>query len=112
MAGPAIDALAAVAGIGCQQLLEQAGAELGHRGADRQLQRGQPFPADAERARRQLGEAGYLGREGRLKLVEEPPFSAPGPAGGASSASAEIGLASQISSLTSTSSPTRDLNRL
>lgn len=34
---PAIDALAPVPGVGAQQLLQQRGAQPGHRSADRQL---------------------------------------------------------------------------
>ena len=62
MAGPAIDALTAVAGIGRQQLLEQAGAELCHRGADRQLQSSQAFwpGGGSQGARCLLGETLYF----------------------------------------------------
>lgn len=49
---PAIDALAPVPGVGAQQLLQQRGAQPGHRSADRQLHCDQvaaEFTAEVER---------------------------------------------------------------
>jgi len=100
---PAVDAGTALSGVGCEQLLEQRAAQLGHRHADREFHRGQPLaPASAaERAGCLPGEPGYLGGELRLELRVEAPFSAVG-GGAASSASGDSPLASQIASLTST----------
>lgn len=104
MAGPALDPRAAVARVGAQQLLQQPAADPGHRGPDGQLH---PFQVTgrAQGPRRQRRQAGYLGRELRLELPEEPPFS-PGVPAGPSPASGETGRAWQIASLTSTISPT------
>jgi len=73
-----------VAGVYPQHVLEQTPAELGHRGADRQLQSSQAFwpGGGSQRARCLLGEMLCLRRELRFELTEEPLFSAPGPAGG------------------------------
>jgi hypothetical protein len=57
----------------------------------------------AERARSQFGQPGYLGGELRLERADEPPLSPTVSVGvWGSSVNAEIGLASQIASLTST----------
>jgi len=103
VAGPAVGARAAVAGIGGQQPFQQRTTQSQHRGADRQLHRRQALPG-AQRPRGQRRPALYLGGELGLEPGAEPPFSPsassraePPPAAGA-----ETGLASQIASLTST----------
>ena len=108
-----VDPLTAMSGVGREELVEQRGAQLGHRGPDRELHRSQALgPTVAERACRQLGQPGYFGGELRLELGEEPLFSASGSLGWASAASGGTGLASQIASLTCTISPTITLKRL
>jgi hypothetical protein len=104
MTGLALDPRPAVAGVGAQQLLQQPAADPGHRGPDGQLH---PFQVAgrAKRARGQRRQVGYLGRELRLELTEEPPFS-PGVPAGPSPASGKTGRASQIASFTSAISPT------
>ena len=101
MPGPAVDPRPAVPGVGGQQLLQQRRAQLGHRGADRQLHRGQARTRGAQRGGRERGQPLYLGGELRRDLRVEPPFSSPVAAGGAVAAGFG-GRASQISSLTAT----------
>ncbi len=100
MACPAACPRAAVTVISGQQAFQQAAAQRGHGGADRQLHRLQAT-ACAQRGRRQRGKALYLGGRLRRERLAEPPLS---PAGPASSSAAEgvTGLASQIASFTST----------
>ena len=97
----AVDPRPAVPGVGGQQALQQLGAELGHRGADRQLHRRHARPG-AQRVRGQRGQPLYLGRERRGDLVAEPPFSSPVVAAGGADTAGFGGRASQIASLTST----------
>jgi hypothetical protein len=59
-----------------QQAGEQAGAEPGHRGADRQLHGRQALPG-AQGPCGQRGQVLYLGGEVRLEPGEEPPLSPP-----------------------------------
>ena len=77
MAVPAAGARAAVASVQAQQVLQQAPAELQHRGADRQLHRLQPAPG-GQRAGRLGGQPSYLGRRLRREpggeLIAEPFF--------------------------------------
>jgi hypothetical protein len=101
MAGAAVHPRAAVAGVGGQQLLQQASAQPGHRGADRQLGRFQALPAGGQRPRRHAGQALYLGGGLRRERRTEPPLSPDGSPGGWLAAAA-TGLASQIASDTST----------
>ena len=98
---PAVDPRPAVPGVGGQQLLQQLGAQLDHRGADRQLHR-RHARAGAQRVGRQRGQPLYLGRERRGDLVAEPPFSSPVVAAGGAVAAGLGGRASQIASLTAT----------
>lgn len=104
MAGRAPGPHPAVADVGTQQLLQQPAADPRHRGPDGQLHPLQ-VTGRAQGARGQRRQAGYLGRELRLELTEEPPFS-PGVPAGPSPSSGKSGRASQIASLTSTISPT------
>lgn len=98
---PAIDALAPVPGVGAQQLLQQRGAQPGHRSADRQLHCDQVGTEDPS-APTERNQPLYLGGELRRDLVAEPPFLCPVvPAGGAVAAGFG-GRASQIASLTAT----------
>ena len=99
MAGAAVHPRAAMPGIQGQQALQQAGAQPGHRGADRQLHRLQAL-AGAEGPRGRRGQALYLGGELRLECRAEPPLSPPC-SGGPPPASRLTGRASQIASLTS-----------
>lgn len=115
MPSPAVNVLATMTGIQAQQVLQQPGTQLGHRGADRQFHHRQPLSTvGGKRGRREGGQPGYLGGEGRLERAEEPPFSAPVPVGldASPAANGDTGLALQIASLTSTSSPTICLNCL
>src|SRR5439155_18923657 len=98
---PAVDPGSAVAGVGVQELLQQAGPQMQHRGADRQLRGFQALARGAQGASGPLGQLVYLRRELRLQLVAEPPFSSSVPAGGAAAA-VSGGRASQMASLTST----------
>ena len=102
--GPALHPGTPVANVGGQQVFQQPRAQPCHGGADRQLHRLQASAAGAQRPGGQPGEVVYLSgglrRERRGELGAEPPFSAPGPAGG-SSAGAVGGRASQIASFTS-----------
>ncbi|VBA45418.1 hypothetical protein LAUMK13_05462 [Mycobacterium innocens] len=100
MSLPAVDPRPAVPGVGGQQLLQQRGAKLGHRGADRQLHRGQAR-ARAQCVGGDRGQPVYLGGDLRRDLLAEPLFSSPVAAGGAEAAGFG-GRASQIASLTST----------
>jgi hypothetical protein len=54
MTGPAVDARPPMAAVGGQQPLQEAAADAGHCGADRQLHSLQA-PAGRQRARRRLG---------------------------------------------------------
>ena len=101
VAGSAVDAGAAVPGVHRQQVLKQRGAQLGHGGPDGQLDRAQAVGSATEGVRGQGGQAGYLRGELLLEAGEEPPLSSPASTGGASSASADTGRASQIASFTS-----------
>lgn len=113
MALPAVDPRAALPGVERQQTLEQRPTQPQHGGADGQLDRAQAVALGLrQRARRQLAESPYLGRELRLELDEEPLFSSSVSPGAASSASADTGRAAQIAALTSTISPTIALKRL
>jgi hypothetical protein len=100
VAGPAVHPRAAVAGVPPEQVFQQPAAQPGHRGPDRQLHRVQAA-AGSQRARRQAGQAPYLGGDLRRERLAEPPLSPAGAAGG-SPAAGVTGLASQIASLTST----------
>jgi len=107
MACPAVDPWSTVAAVQAQQVRQQRGAEFAHRRPDRQLHRGQTLTAlptvGAERARSQFGQPGYFGGELRLERADEPPLSPTVSVGvWGSSVNAEMGLASQIASLTST----------
>ena len=99
MPGPTVDPRTVVSGVGGQQLAQQRRAQLGHRGADRQLHRLQVGSALAQRAGSQPV---YLGRELRPDLLAELLFSSPVAAGGAVVASVFGGRASQMASLTAT----------
>ncbi len=77
------------------------GAQLGHRGADRQLHRAQGR-AGPQRGGSQRSEPVYLSGELRRDLRAEPPFSSPVGAAGGAVAAGLGGRASQISSLTAT----------
>ena len=100
MADAAVHPGPTVPGVGGQQSVQQLGAQLRHRGADRQLHRPHAGAA-TERVGGQRGQPLYLGRERRGDLVAEPLFSSPVAAGGAVAATSG-GRASQISSLTAT----------
>ena len=104
MTCPAVDPRPTAAAVQAQQAFQQRGAEFGHRRPDRQFHRGQALgTVSAERAGRQFCQPSYLGGELRLERADEPPLSPTGLVGvWPSSANAEIGLASQIASLTST----------
>ena len=80
MTGPAVHPGTAVAGVGGQQVFQQAGTQPGHRGPDSQLHRLQAADGP-QRARRHGGQALYLGRGLRLERLAEPPLSPAGPAG-------------------------------
>ncbi len=58
MTGPAVDPRTAMSGVYPQQVLQQTCADVFHRGADREFQRGQAFwpGGGSQRARRLLGE--------------------------------------------------------
>jgi len=100
MTGPPVHPGTAVAGVGGQQVFQQAGAQPGHRGPDSQLHRLQAA-AGTQRARRHSGQPLYLGRGLRGERLAEPPLSPAGPAGDRS-AGGVTGPASQIASFTST----------
>jgi len=100
MAGPAVHAGAAVAGVGGQQVFQQAGAQPGHRRTDRQLGRLQAA-AGTQRTCRHRGQPPYLGRGLRRERLAEPPLSPAGPAGDCS-AGGVTGRAWQIASFTAT----------
>jgi hypothetical protein len=76
MSRAVVDPWPAVAGVGRQQPAQQRSAQPHHRGADRQLHRGQALTGGAQRARRERGQPVYLGRELRFERLAEPPFSA------------------------------------
>jgi hypothetical protein len=101
MPSPTVDPRTVVSGVGGQQLLQQRRAQLGHRGADRQLHRLQVGSAPAQRVGSQRRQPVYLGGELRHDLLAEPLFSSPVAAGGAVAAGFG-GRASQIASLTAT----------
>ena len=75
----AVDPRPAVPGVDGQQLPQQRGAQPGHRGADRQLQRLKARTRPAQRVRRERGQPLYLGRELRRDLLAEPPYLCWGP---------------------------------
>ena len=77
MAGAAVDVLAAVPGVGGQQPLQQLGAQVGHRGADRQLHGLQAVAGGVQPLGRQRGQPFYLGRELGRDLLAEPLFHPP-----------------------------------
>jgi hypothetical protein len=87
-----------VAGIGGQQLLQDAGARLQHPGADDGLRRLQPTVTAAQRPGRFRRQPAYLGGLLPRERVEEPPFSPSGTEGAPGPAAL---LASQIFSFTS-----------
>ena len=91
----AVDSRAAVPGVGGQQLAQQRGAQLGHRGADRQLHRLQAR-AGPQRGGSQRSEPVYLSGELRRDLRAEPPSSSPVGAAGGAVAAGLGGRASQI----------------
>ena len=76
MADAAVHPGPAVPGVGGQQSLQQLGAQLRHRGADRQLHRPHAGAA-TQRVGGQRGQPLYLGRERRGDLVAEPLFFVP-----------------------------------
>ena len=101
--GAAIHRRAAVPGIQGQQVFQQARAQPGHRGPDRQFHRRQALPG-AQGPGRQRRQPLYLGGRLRREPCPEPPFSPSGSCGpgGSPAAGAAAGRASQIASFTST----------
>ena len=102
MPGLAVDPRPAMSGVGGQQLPQQHGTKLGHRGADGQLHRAQSRTRRAQRVDRERRQPFYLGRDLRRDLVVEPPFSSPVVAAGGAVAAGFGGRASQMASLTAT----------
>ena len=107
MPGPAGGARAAEPGIGGQQRLQQAAAQLGQPRADGQFRRLQSLPG-GQRPGHRGGQPGYLGGRLRRELIAEPLFCPSGP--GAWPAAAGTGRASQIASLTSAICPVSSAN--
>ena len=102
MPGPAVDPRPAMSGVGGQQLPQQRGTKLGHRGADRQLHRAQSRTRRAQRVDCERRQPLYLRGDLRRDLLVEPPFSSPVVAAGGAVAAGFGGRASQIASLTAT----------